>query len=907
VKSNSLFLIILLSIIFSQPLNIFAAPPVLLEEGVETYPLGPHLDILEDRVGAWTIGDVRSEGFAEKWVPNKKSAPNYGVTQSVFWVRFRLKNPYPSMHQVFLKLANPFLDHITVYCFENNRLRKEIRSGELLPFQQRKIPNHHFVFELRPDARQWMSVYLKIRTNGVMDLPLELLSTKAFIENTKHEYTGYAIYFGIIISMIIYNLFLYFSIQEPVYFHYVLFLSAMSILNLSATGLANEYLWPASPLWGDRATNIFVAVTLAFGALFVKSYLNIKQNLPSMNKSFILIIWAALFMGGLATFDKTPLTMTLLYSMVVIVVPIAIIVGIVCWIRKVPATQIYLIAWIVFLVGTVIRSLKALGVLSSLFITENSLFIGSIVEMLLFSFGLADKINQEREAKFAAQQVSAKSLIEKEDAEIANRAKSRFLANMSHEIRTPLNAVTGFAELLSATVTDAKQKGYINSIKTAAKNLLSLINDILDLSAIEAGKVELQKTPVSLKQMFDEMAQIFSLKLSEKHIRLIIDVPDDIPDALLLDETRIRQILLNLVGNSVKFTEQGYIRLSAEKLSEYDQTVDLMISVEDTGIGIAPEDQEKIFHAFAQQSDQLTGKDTGTGLGLAISKRFVELMNGRIELESIRGKGSTFHVMLENIEYTTLEKPKEDRATYGIEDVRFKNGYILIADDIESSRMLLKELLTKLNLNCTTAENGRELLLLVQEKKPDCIIMDIRMPKMDGYEAVQILKMNPVTREVPVIALTASATENEKSTGLKCGFEGFLTKPIDTGQLVSELMRYLEYTIVANRNDDPDDEGLFSETVPVEDIKDPESFFPKLIQEILPAFMDLKKNMSMKNINAFARELQSIGENHCVKILVEYGFELEILAQQDDMGAMERLFQSFESDIKRITRKPKKD
>ena len=235
------------------------------------------------------------------------------------------------------------------------------------------------------------------------------------------------------------------------------------------------------------------------------------------------------------------------------------------------------------------------------------------------------------------------------EADKANEAKSEFLANMSHEIRTPLNAVIGISELLSNTIKDKKQQNYMNTINNAGNSLLLIINDILDLSKIESGKMELNFKPIKLHAIFKEIETIFMQEVHNKEIEFFVEIPNDIPELILFDEVRIRQILLNLIGNAVKFTEKGYVKLSIETVPSNKRDmrqVDLRLSIEDTGIGIPKSEKERIFQAFTQISGQSIKKYGGTGLGLSITKKLVEMMNGKISLESEVGKGSCFRVWL---------------------------------------------------------------------------------------------------------------------------------------------------------------------------------------------------------------------------------------------------------------------
>ena len=292
---------------------------------------------------------------------------------------------------------------------------------------------------------------------------------------------------------------------------------------------------------------------------------------------------------------------------------------------------------------------------------------------------LTIKNQQIKQDRQRIEEYADQLLIAKEDAEEANKAKSRFLANISHEIRTPMNAVIGFTDLLNTLITDKKQKLYLESIKSSSKNLLTLINDILDMSKIEAGKMELQYGPVNLKLLFTEIKQIFSLKINQKKLEFLIKVDNDLPEVLMLSEIRLRQVLFNLIGNSLKFTEKGYVKLSAKKINhdKNENKIDLLISVEDTGIGIPLEQQEKIFEAFMQKEDQNIKKYGGTGLGLTISKRLIEIMGGEITLQSEENKGSVFEFILKNVSISSV---KPEIKVTGVQDKKIISDETLTSE-----------------------------------------------------------------------------------------------------------------------------------------------------------------------------------------------------------------------------------
>ncbi len=379
----------------------------------------------------------------------------------------------------------------------------------------------------------------------------------------------------------------------------------------------------------------------------------------------------------------------------------------------------------------------------------------------------------------------------------ANKAKSQFLANMSHEIRTPMNAIIGFTDVLAERINDEKTNKIIYTIKQAGNNLLSLINDILDLSKIEAGKFEIQTKAVNLHDLFNEICQLFSVSINKKDLAFEIDIDSTIPTSLILDPKCLRQVLLNLLGNALKFTDKGTIKLSAKIIAvdDHHSKVDLLIEISDTGIGIAQDQLNTIFNPFEQQEGQDHNLYKGTGLGLAISQKLINKMNGSISVKSIINKGSTFSVRLNSIDIAAIDtseiKLVKQKTT---QQIIFKKARILIVDDINYNRFLITEIFSQSGLEFVEAENGLEAIQAVKSNNIDLILMDIRMPKMDGYTATEHIKKSDP--KLPIIALTASTLDsNDASTSAL--FDAYIRKPIEKNQLIKLIAQYLPHKVNA--------------------------------------------------------------------------------------------------------------
>lgn len=378
-------------------------------------------------------------------------------------------------------------------------------------------------------------------------------------------------------------------------------------------------------------------------------------------------------------------------------------------------------------------------------------------------------------------------------AEEANRAKSEFLANMSHEIRTPMNAILGFSEILLNTTENERNKGYLSTIMSSGRTLLSLINDILDLSKIESGQLEVQEEPLNIRNILNEMIQVFSNKADDKKLTIDLDISDSLPSIVLLDDVRLRQILFNLIGNAIKFTTEGgiVIRAHAKPGDIASDLFDITLEVQDSGIGIEKEYHESIFDSFFQVESDNTRKYGGTGLGLAITKKLVMMLGGEIQVISENGKGSTFVVVFHDVETSNIEPVKTQNFNWSLKDVKFKPSKLLLVDDVVFNRDLVKSFLIGFdNLRLTLATNGRMGVDKALELIPDLILMDLRMPVKNGYEATKELKSDPRTKDIPIVAFTASSMKHDEDR-IADLFDGFLRKPVTRDELINILVQHL--------------------------------------------------------------------------------------------------------------------
>ncbi len=483
--------------------------------------------------------------------------------------------------------------------------------------------------------------------------------------------------------------------------------------------------------------------------------------------------------------------------------------------------------------------------------------------------GLARDISERK--KFENEIIKARDL-----ADSANKAKSEFLANMSHEIRTPMNAILGFSEILLNTIETPKEKNYLKTILNSGRILLALINDILDLSKIEAGKFDIVLEEVDIQTILNELKYIFIQKAEEKGITIIVEQSTSFPNSILIDEIRIRQVLLNLVGNALKFTEKGFVKVEAHAIQNdiNEKYIDLIIDVIDTGVGIHEDQQEIIFEAFRQQEGQSSRKYGGTGLGLAISKRLVEIMNGSISVTSKQNEGSTFRIYLKNVQISNNILHEHNNSIEKVNNYRFYDSKILIVDDVAHNRELVQSYLQDSDVKIYEAENGLQAIEIAKNILPDLILMDIRMPIMNGYESTFQIKQIETLKHIPVIAFTASYLKSDEEK-INKNFDGFISKPISKSVLFDTFALFLKFEQLETEIDPNELDNEINFNNGNLTLEEYHSIIESLENEFISKRNEILEVLWIDEAEKFADLLNEIGEKYNIDLLIKYSTNLK--------------------------------
>lgn len=785
------FMIVICTLISIKDIEAQGHAFISLDEHTEKENVYPAMYMIKDRDMTLTIDEVITNENA--FIPADDIVQQFGFFETATWLRFELHN-HSDQHNWLLEFAFPLINDIRIYTIENDEIVRLHVAGTDLPFAQRDIKHRHFVFDLNIDPDASKTFYIVAVGSGDLHPPIIVWNKDRFIEKTQREFILLGIFCGVIIVMILYNLFLFFSLRLKSYLYYVLVISFTLLGKLSINGLAFQYIWPNAPRWNVISTPFWVAIACIFILIFTRSFLNTDQYSPTFKK-----VMYALILCNTLIIVMLPINRFIaMYIMVIAAIATFItvlFVALVCLKRGAYQARFYLLGWFIFLTGVSMTILERAVILPFNVFTEYAGQAALSIEVVLLSFALADKINimrHEKElAERKAQEIQAVAL---KNLEKADELKDEFLAVTSHELRTPLYGIIGIAQSLldgAAGHVSDKMKNQLAMIIISGQRLTHIVNDILDFTNLKHDTMKLEMKPIDVNSIVDIVVAVSKPLAQQKNIELINAVDASLP-AARADENRLQQILYNLVDNAIKHTEEGSITITA--FAEVDQ---LTINVTDTGQGIDEDQLELIFEPFQQGSITLSRQTSGVGIGLNITKKLVHLHGGQLNVASKLGKGTTFSVVLplhheaskpieaiQTLEHMLHEQPQLYHFPQQVDDDKPR---ILVADD---EIINLQVLVNQLSLNgykVWTTSRGEDVLRMVDEHDIDLLILDIMMPGMSGYEIGNSLRRSYSLIQLPILMLTAKNQLQDKLIAFEAGANDYLVKPCDKEELLSRV------------------------------------------------------------------------------------------------------------------------
>ena len=777
--------------------------------------LNTSIEYLVDSNREWTIDRVISSHFDNRFKPSQQQTLNLGYSDAAVWVRFTVHNQSGQHLSLLLEHSHPFMNKIDLYKISSGSIVWHKRSGIQYPPEDREIHNPSHVFRIALSGGETASFYMRIVNTGRMIVPLTLWQPDTFYKDARIKQTILGVFYGIVVSLLIYNMFICITLRDRSYYFYILYLFFLLIYQLNADGFGFLYLWSDSDFMIRYSAIIGWNLSLFFYLFFTRSFISIKANFPRFDKG--LVFFSLVFpVNILIAFYSGVLTSCRIISrlqMLLIVALIAISIASIVFKKSRPAV-FYFFAMICLVSGIVVASLPTVSGTSVTFLSRYGLHIGTVLELMLLAIGLGDRINSIRKQFFDAQQTivetQQESLANKQLAidsmQRADKIKNDFLSNTSHELRTPLNGIIGIAGALIGGATgplSEQTRKHLLLIMSSGKRLSHLINDILDYSRLKRSEIILQTKPVDLYQLAEVVLTHMKPMADKKGISLFNRIQKS-HSFVIADEDRLQQILFNLVGNAVQYTRNGSITVSSS--IESDQ---IWIDVTDTGIGIEDKYIETIFESFEQVDSSSEREQQGTGLGLSITKKLIELHGGSIAVESAVGVGTSFRFNLpastapveelsEESRYLTdtvsdlskfftddrlLTKSDLNKAQPFEGDARLSGVSVLAVDDDPVNLTVVLDYLRLEGADAYSAESGFRCLELMEEQVPDIILMDIMMPKMNGFRTTQKIRERFGKEELPVIFLTAKNLVRDLGEGFLNEANDFLSKPVSREEL----------------------------------------------------------------------------------------------------------------------------
>jgi two-component system, sensor histidine kinase LadS len=744
------------------------------------FALNGQFEVLADPEGRWTLDDVLRLPLSEQFQRRTEPTFSIGYTDAVHWFRVGLPAEAPPGDWL-LEFGYPLLDFVDVWLPEPGGGFRKVETGDQRPFAERLLQHRNLVVPLRLAPESGRTLYVRVQTQSSMQMSLRLWSPTAFIEKSQSEQYLLGVFYGIMLVMLVYNLFAFLLVRDTSYVYYIAYIVVITLLQAALNGLTTQFLVGASPYWTNHILPLSLAATILFATLFTHSFLDTARNLPVMNRvlwllfAFSAACTVGIFFVPYAVSIRATSILAALMTLVFFVTGVrALMVG-------VRAARFFMLAWGVYLLSIQVRILLGFGWVPSNFFTLYSPQIGGALEVTLLALALADRITLERQEKERLGR-------ERAVAQAAAAAKSEFLARMSHEIRTPMNAVTGFADLALRTPDESQRLDYLRQIRSAGRALLTIINDILDMSRVEAGKLALSPQDFRLQPLLDRVRELFAAQAAGKGVELSVGIDSEVPQVLRGDPVRLEQVLVNLVANALKFTDAGRVAVHAALESATPAEAVLRFDVTDTGIGVSAEQQARLFEPFSQADESITRRYGGTGLGLAICRQLVELMGGTIGVVSEPGRGSTFHF---TVRLGRVAAPAPDTQPDDSEVPRFPGARVLVVEDNALNQRLAREVLSDLGAQVALAGTGVQAVDAVMRQRFDAILMDVQMPEMDGLEATRRIRALADGGDVPIIAMTAHALAGSREQCLAAGMNDFIGKPITVRGIAGALSRYL--------------------------------------------------------------------------------------------------------------------
>ena len=767
---------------------------VEFDESTRSLALGRTMQVFEDVSGDATIEQITTN-LAPVFRQHRSDVLNAGYSTSVFWLRIDLRyvpRKDRSPHSWLLELAYPPMDHLELYLPDaDGQYRLVQRTGDALPYVTRQIKQNNYLFEVPFQPDEAKTVYLRLHSQGSVQAPVSLWSANAYLEAQPSRLYVLGLIYGVLLGMLVYNLFIFLSVRDRSYLYYILYIASFGLYQVSVNGAGVEYFWPDSPWWANAATPFFIGAAGFFGCQFSRSFLQTARHSRWMDRLLVgLMVYGAVVMA-LSLSTSYALALRLATALALCFTVVIFTAGILAWWRGLRLARYFIIAWTAFLLGGIVNTLMVLGYLPNVFITMYASQIGSALEVGLLSLALADRINVLRDRQ--AQTLKEAGLkLEQANQELAasNRLKDEFLATVTHELRTPMNGVIGSLELMQTVPMEPDLAQYQHTAAGSARDMMRMVDDILILTELQAGRLYPRNEPFSLQALLDSMQMQFSRQAHGKGLTFTVERAAGLPDRLQGDSKKLALCLGCLIDNGIKFTREGSVKVRVSGGEPADDHVQVTFKVTDSGIGFSHRDEETLYQRFYQLDGSMTREYGGLGIGLAICRQLAELLGGHLHHQSEPGRGSCFELTLRLgvVEAHPARALSTSAGAFGTQRAAHECT-VLLVDDNSVDQLVIRGMLLKLGYRVRTAEDGAGALALLARERFDAVLMECSLPGETVLHTTLELRSLPGCEQIPVLAITLAAQQGQRERCLTAGVSVCLARPVRFEELQAVLHR----------------------------------------------------------------------------------------------------------------------
>ena len=764
------------------------ASAVEFDEATQSLPLGRVMQVFEDIGGQATLADIRARDDLFK--PHNKDTLNAGYSHSAFWLKVDLSyQPLnPQIHRTWvLELAYPPMDNIDLYLADaSGNYRLAERTGDALPFDSRQIKENNYLFELNFSPGQSQTVYLRVASQGSVQAPLTLWSAQAYLEEQPVRIYILGLIYGVLLGMLVYNLFIYLSVRDTSYLYYIFYIASFGLYQLSVNGAAVQYFWPNNPWWANASTPFLIGSAALFGCQFARTFLHTATHSRWLDRALMLLMAVGVLVMVLALTTSYAVSLRLATGLALAFIVTIFTAGVVAWVRGLRVARYFVIAWSAFLLGGLVNTLMVLGYLPNVFLTMYASQIGSAIEVGLLSLALADRINAMRDLQARTLQESGQKLAAmNQQLAHTNQLKDEFLATVTHELRTPMNGVIGSLELIKTLDMSPELELYTQTAEGSAREMMHMVNGILALTELQAGRLGVRPRTFGLNELIQSLSDQYGPSARSKGLQFSYEIARNLPDQWVGDADKIRQCLECLLDNAIKFTRVGGVILRVTGKTAGPGRWALAFNVIDSGIGFVHIEEAELYQNFFQVDGSMTRSYGGLGIGLAICRRLVELLGGRLTHHSQPGQGSQFQLLLE------LESPLESSQPGEGRSRRPDECVVLLVEGSSPGQVVLRGMLLKMGYRVLSVDNGVDAIDILRRERVDAVVLGCPFSQVSGASMGSQLLTLAACAKLAVLALFDSETEARQARQQVDGITDYLLKPVRYEAVQQALARRL--------------------------------------------------------------------------------------------------------------------